>query len=163
MFDVGASELLMIAVVAIVVIGPKDMPRALRTAGRWVAQVRRVSGHFRSGIETMIREAEMEELERKWREQNAQIMAAHPDSGDDFDADGASSASASAESRAAPVPAAGAETRAAPVEAEASARKAQAPKAQAHAETTRKAPVEQEALAAEPQLPLGGPTTRQEP
>ena len=158
MFDVGASELLMIAVVAIVVIGPKDMPRALRTAGRWVAQVRRVSGHFRSGIETMIREAEMEELERKWREQNAQIMAAHPDSGDDFDADGASSASASAESRAAPVPAAGAETRAAPVETEASA-----PKAQAHAETTRKAPVEQEALAAEPQLPLGGPTTRQEP
>ena len=45
----------------------------------------------------MIREAEMEELERKWREQNAQIMAAHPDGGDDFDADGASSASASAE------------------------------------------------------------------
>lgn len=158
MFDVGASELLMIAVVAIVVIGPKDMPRALRTAGRWVAQVRRVSGHFRSGIETMIREAEMEELERKWREQNAQIMAAHPDSGDDFDADGASSASASAELRAAPVPAAGAETRAAPVETEASA-----PKAQAHVETTRKAPVEQEALAAEPQLPLGGPATRQEP
>ena len=163
MFDVGASELLMIAIVAIIVIGPKDMPLALRTAGRWIAKIRRVSGHFRAGLDAMIREAEMEELERKWREQNAQIMAAHPDSGDDFDADGASSASASAESRAAPVPAAGAETRAAPVEAEASARKAQAPKAQAHAETTRKAPVEQEALAAEPQLPLGGPTTRQEP
>ena len=168
MFDVGASELLMIAVVAIVVIGPKDMPRALRTAGRWVAQVRRVSGHFRSGIETMIREAEMEELERKWREQNAQIMAAHPDSGDDFDADGASSASASAESRAAPVAAASAETRAGPVETEAPALKAQAPKEQApkeqaHAETTRKAAVEPETVAAEPQLPLGGPTTRQEP
>jgi len=38
--------------------------------------VRRVSGHFRSGIETMIREAELEEMEKKWREQNAAIMAA---------------------------------------------------------------------------------------
>ena len=42
MFDVGASELLMIAVVAIVVIGPKDMPMALRTAGRWIAKARRM-------------------------------------------------------------------------------------------------------------------------
>ena len=40
MFDIGASELLMIAVVAIVVIGPKDMPAALRTAGRWIARGR---------------------------------------------------------------------------------------------------------------------------
>jgi sec-independent protein translocase protein TatB len=78
MFDIGASELLLIAVVAIVVIGPKDLPLALRTAGRWIAKVRRVSGHFRSGIETMIREAELEEMEKKWREQNAAIMEAHP-------------------------------------------------------------------------------------
>ena len=78
MFDVGFDELLMIAIVAIVVIGPKDLPRAMRTAGRWVAKVRRVSGHFRSGIETMIREAELEEMERKWREQNEAIMKAHP-------------------------------------------------------------------------------------
>lgn len=78
MFDIGASELLLIVVVAIVVIGPKDLPLALRTAGRWIGKVRRVSGHFRSGIETMIREAEMEEMERKWREQNEAIMAAHP-------------------------------------------------------------------------------------
>ena len=78
MFDIGASELLVIAVVAIVVIGPKDMPLALRTAGRWIAKVRRVSGHFRTGIETMIREAELEEMEKQWREQNARIMAQHP-------------------------------------------------------------------------------------
>ena len=79
MFDIGASELLLIVIVAIVVIGPKDMPLALRTAGRWIARVRRVSGHFRSGIETMIREAEMEENEKRWQEQNARIMAEHPD------------------------------------------------------------------------------------
>lgn len=78
MFDIGASELLLIVVVAIVVIGPKDLPLALRTAGRWLGKIRRVSGHFRAGIETMIREAEMEEMERKWREQNEAIMAAHP-------------------------------------------------------------------------------------
>lgn len=78
MFDVGASEMLMIAIVAIVVIGPKDMPMALRTAGRWLGKIRRVSAHFRSGIDTMVREAELEEMERKWREQNEAIMKAHP-------------------------------------------------------------------------------------
>ena len=76
MFDIGASELLLVVIVAIVVIGPKDLPLALRTAGRWIGKIRRVSGHFRSGIETMIREAELEEMEQKWREQNAAIMAA---------------------------------------------------------------------------------------
>ena len=78
MFDIGADELLVIAVVAVVVIGPKDLPRALRLAGRWIAKVRRISGHFRSGLEAMIREAELEEMESKWREQNEAIMRAHP-------------------------------------------------------------------------------------
>jgi sec-independent protein translocase protein TatB len=78
MLDIGASEFLLIVIVAIVVIGPKDLPVAMRTAGRWIAKVRRVSGHFRSGIEAMIREAELEEMERKWREQNEAIMKAHP-------------------------------------------------------------------------------------
>lgn len=75
MFDIGASELLLTVIVAIVVIGPKDLPLALRTAGHWIGKIRRVSGHFRTGVETMIREAELEEMEQKWREQNAQIMA----------------------------------------------------------------------------------------
>ena len=85
MFDIGASELLLVVVVAIVVIGPKDLPLALRAAGRWVAKIRSVSGHFRSGIETMIREAELEEMEKKWREQNAEIMAATSTSLPDWD------------------------------------------------------------------------------
>ena len=78
MFDIGASELLLIVVIAIVAIGPKDLPLALRTAGRWIGKVRRISGHFRAGVETMIREAELEEMERKWREQNEAIMRANP-------------------------------------------------------------------------------------
>ena len=78
MFDIGWDEMLFTAIIAIVVIGPKDLPRALRAAGEWIAKVRRVSGHFRSGIETMIREAEMQDMEKSWREQNEAIMAAHP-------------------------------------------------------------------------------------
>jgi sec-independent protein translocase protein TatB len=75
MFDIAPSELLLVVIVAIVVIGPKDLPLALRTAGRWIGKMRRVSNHFRSGIETMIREAELADMEKKWQEQNAQIMA----------------------------------------------------------------------------------------
>jgi sec-independent protein translocase protein TatB len=82
MFDIGWDEMLFTAIVAIVVIGPKDLPRALRTAGRWIGKVRRVSGHFRSGIETMIREAEMEDMEKTWREQNAAVMREHPAAAD---------------------------------------------------------------------------------
>ena len=78
MFGIDWQELLVIIVVAVVVIGPKDMPMALRTAGRWIARVRRVSNHFRSGIETMIREAEMEEMEQKWAAQNEKILREHP-------------------------------------------------------------------------------------
>jgi sec-independent protein translocase protein TatB len=77
-FDFSSGEFLLTAVVAIVVIGPKDLPRAMRVLGKWMGAVRRVSGHFRSGIENMIREAEMEEMEKKWREQNEAIMKAHP-------------------------------------------------------------------------------------
>ena len=74
MFDIGTDELLLTAIVAIVVIGPKDLPRALRVAGGWIAKIRRVSGHFRSGIEEMIRQAELEDMEKKWREKNEAIM-----------------------------------------------------------------------------------------
>jgi sec-independent protein translocase protein TatB len=74
MLDIGASELLLTVIIAIVVIGPKDLPRALRTAGQWIGKIRRVSGHFRSGIEEMIRQAELEDMEKKWREKNEAIM-----------------------------------------------------------------------------------------
>ena len=75
MFDIGALELLIVVVVAILVIGPKDMPMALRAAGRWIGKARRMSNHFRAGIDSMIREAELEEAEKEWRERNARIMA----------------------------------------------------------------------------------------
>lgn len=81
MFDIGATELLLIVVVAILVIGPKDMPLAMRTAGRWIGKIRKLSGHFRTGLDAMVREAELEEMEKKWKSQNEKIMREHPDGG----------------------------------------------------------------------------------
>ena len=78
MFDVDASEFLVVVIVAIIAIGPKDLPVALRTAGRFIGKMRKISGHFRTGMETMIREAEMEEMEKKWQEQNRKVMEGHP-------------------------------------------------------------------------------------
>lgn len=81
MFDVGPTELLLIVVVAVIVIGPKDLPMALRTAGRWIGRMRKISGQFRTGLDAMIREAEMQELEEKWKAQNEKIMREHPNGG----------------------------------------------------------------------------------
>lgn len=78
MFGIDWQELLVIMLVAVVVIGPKDLPRAMRTTGKWIGKIRRTSNHFRAGVEAMIREAELEEMEKKWAEQNAQIMAQVP-------------------------------------------------------------------------------------
>jgi sec-independent protein translocase protein TatB len=81
MFDIGPTELLLIVVVAVIVIGPKDLPVALRTAGRWIARMRKVSSQFRAGFDAMVREAEMQELEQKWKAQNERIMREHPEGG----------------------------------------------------------------------------------
>ena len=78
MFGVDTSELLILAVLALIFIGPKDLPMALRTVGRWVGQVRGMARHFQSGVEAMIREAELEEMEKKWREENDRIMREYP-------------------------------------------------------------------------------------
>jgi sec-independent protein translocase protein TatB len=78
MFDIGYSELLVVAIVALIVIGPKDLPRVMRTVGQWMGRARGMARHFRSGIDTMIRESELEEMEQKWREENERIMREHP-------------------------------------------------------------------------------------
>ena len=62
LFDIGWPELMLIGIVALVVIGPKDLPRALRVAGFWVRKARTLSREFQSSIDQMIREAELEEV-----------------------------------------------------------------------------------------------------
>lgn len=78
MFGVDSTELAIIAVIALIFIGPKDLPRVLRALGHWVGRVRGMARHFTSGIENIMREAELEEMEKKWREENERILALHP-------------------------------------------------------------------------------------
>ena len=82
MFGVDTSELLVVAVVALLFIGPKELPQVMLKIGRWVGQVRGYARHFTAGIENVIREAELEEMEKKWREENQRILAQHPADGD---------------------------------------------------------------------------------
>ena len=79
LFDIGATELLAIVIIAIVVIGPKELPMAMRTIGRWVSQARQLVGQFRTSLDSIAHDAEMEALEKKWAEQNARIMREHGD------------------------------------------------------------------------------------
>jgi sec-independent protein translocase protein TatB len=82
MFGVDSSELAVVAILALIFIGPKDLPKVLRTVGYWVGRVRGMARHFTSGIENMVREAELEEMENKWREENQRIMRIHPPEAD---------------------------------------------------------------------------------
>ena len=76
MFGIDSTEFLLIAIVALVVIGPKDLPRVMRMVGGWVGRGRAMTRHLRSGFDTMMREAELEEMQKQWAQQNADIMAA---------------------------------------------------------------------------------------
>ena len=62
LFDLGWSEILLIGTVALVFIGPKDLPKAMRVAGYWVRKARTLSREFQSSIDQMIREAELDEM-----------------------------------------------------------------------------------------------------
>jgi sec-independent protein translocase protein TatB len=62
LFDLGWPEILLIGIVALVFIGPKDLPKAMRVAGYWMRKARTLSREFQSSIDQMIREAELEEV-----------------------------------------------------------------------------------------------------
>ena len=78
MFGVDSTEFVIVAVLALVFIGPKDLPKVMRTVGYWVGRARGMARHFTAGIENMMREAELEEMEKRWREENERIMRLHP-------------------------------------------------------------------------------------
>ncbi|HWP25371.1 MAG TPA: Sec-independent protein translocase protein TatB [Xanthobacteraceae bacterium] len=64
MFDISWGELLIIGIVALVVIGPKELPGVLRTVGQWMAKVRRMATEFQDQFREAMREAELEELKK---------------------------------------------------------------------------------------------------
>jgi sec-independent protein translocase protein TatB len=67
MFDVSWSELLILGLVALVVVGPKELPRFLNTLGRYAGVVRRQANEFRTVFEQAMREAEMDEIRKEVR------------------------------------------------------------------------------------------------
>ena len=64
MFEVGWSELLVIAVVAIVVIGPKDLPRVMRVVGQWSGKMKRMAREFQGQFNEAMREAELDDVRK---------------------------------------------------------------------------------------------------
>jgi sec-independent protein translocase protein TatB len=60
------------------VIGPKELPKAMRVVGKWVGKARGVARQFRAGFDEMVRESELAEMEKKWREENERIMREFP-------------------------------------------------------------------------------------
>jgi sec-independent protein translocase protein TatB len=65
MFDIGWSELLVIGVVALIVIGPKELPTVLRAVGQWSGKIRRMAGEFQSQFQEAMREAEMADFKKQ--------------------------------------------------------------------------------------------------
>lgn len=65
MFDIGWSELLAIAAIAIIFVGPKDLPRMMRTVGQYVAKARAMAREFQTSFEDLARETELEELRKE--------------------------------------------------------------------------------------------------
>ena len=65
MFDMSWGEVLVIGGVALIVIGPKDLPKALRTVGQMTAKVRRMAGEFQSQFNEAMREAELEDIKKQ--------------------------------------------------------------------------------------------------
>jgi len=64
MFDISWSELLLIGIVALIVIGPKELPGALRTLGQWMGKVRRMAAEFQGQFQDAMREAEIDQLKK---------------------------------------------------------------------------------------------------
>lgn len=80
MFGLAWSEIIIIAVVALVVVGPKDLPRAMRTAARWMRAGQKLAREFQGHVDELVREAELEELREKVSKAASEPISAHLES-----------------------------------------------------------------------------------
>ncbi|TDR93571.1 Sec-independent protein translocase protein TatB [Enterovirga rhinocerotis] len=76
MFDMSWGEIMVIGGVALIVIGPKDLPKALRTVGQMTAKVRRMAGEFQSQFSEAMREAELEDVKKEMEGLNRDVSSA---------------------------------------------------------------------------------------
>jgi sec-independent protein translocase protein TatB len=74
MFDLSWSHIFIFLLVALVVVGPKDMPRLLRMAGQWMGKARAMANEFRKSFDDMARQSELDEL----RQQIENLRSEHP-------------------------------------------------------------------------------------
>lgn len=65
MFDIGIWELLVIGTVALLVVGPKDLPKLMRSVAQWMRAARRMAGEFQRHVDDVMRESELDELRRE--------------------------------------------------------------------------------------------------
>ncbi|MFZ5691577.1 MAG: Sec-independent protein translocase protein TatB [Pseudomonadota bacterium] len=76
MFDISWSELLIVGVVALIAIGPKELPGVLRSLGHWMGKVRRMASDFQDQFREAMREAEVADLKRQFDEASAKATSA---------------------------------------------------------------------------------------
>src|SRR5262245_54034203 len=75
MFDIGWGELLLIGIVALIAIGPKELPGALRTLGQWMGKLRRMAAEFQGQFHEAMREAELADLKKQVDEMTTQAQS----------------------------------------------------------------------------------------
>ena len=88
MFDIGWSELVVIAVVALIAIGPKELPGVLRMVGQWMGKARKMAGEFQGQFQEAMREAEMADLKKSFDEVKDVATGAFPRQPHDLAAEG---------------------------------------------------------------------------
>ncbi len=75
MFDLTSSKLLILAIVALIVVGPKDLPILLRTVGKYLGIVRRHANEFRAQLDEALREAELHDLKKEFDDVGRQMRS----------------------------------------------------------------------------------------
>jgi sec-independent protein translocase protein TatB len=82
MLEIGWTKLVIVGVVALIAIGPKELPAVLRNVGRWIGTIRRMKAEFQSQFQEVLREAEMEDLKKHAEDLNdaaRSVTHAYPD------------------------------------------------------------------------------------
>jgi sec-independent protein translocase protein TatB len=75
MFDITSSKLLILAVVALIVVGPKDLPILLRTVGKYLGMIRRQAAEFRHQFDEAMRESELDQLKKEFENVSREVRA----------------------------------------------------------------------------------------
>jgi sec-independent protein translocase protein TatB len=75
MFEIGWGELLIIGIVALIAIGPKELPGVLRTLGQWMSKLRRMASEFQSQFHEAMREAELADLKKQVDDMTSQAQS----------------------------------------------------------------------------------------